>query len=118
LVFDGWFSQIKKRILPSAETVGLNSGSGVLILVPRFSILMIVSAVMIFSFWGFKAPRVSLSGWPNRSGKRNDRNSMQTEFFKRMDLASACKIEIYKAFTRGVLPVPFPIFHADEAVGY
>ena len=52
---------MKKRMFPSAETVGRSSGRFVLILEPRFSILMTVDSVMMFSFCGTRDP-VSASG--------------------------------------------------------
>ena len=52
---------MKNRVLPSADTVGLNSARSELILIPKFSILSIVEAVIILSFWGFN--KVSLEGW-------------------------------------------------------
>ena len=93
-VFSGWFWQIKKSILPSAEIVGLNSGSCVLIFSPRFSILMIVSEVMIFSFCGFNAPNVSEEGWANTCWTQVINEAIIISFFKGVDLASACKIAI------------------------
>ncbi len=62
-VFSGSFSTIKNNRFPSADTVGLNSARGVLMFGPKFSILMIVDAVIIFSFWGIKSPVVSAEGW-------------------------------------------------------
>jgi len=50
LVFIGSFSTIKNKRLPSADTVGRNSAKDVLIFGPKFSVLIIVEAVMIFSF--------------------------------------------------------------------
>ncbi len=60
-VFIGSFSTMKNNRFPSADTVGLNSDKDVLTLGPRFSILIIVDEVIIFSFWGIKAP-VSTDG--------------------------------------------------------
>ncbi len=58
------FYIVKRRHnkLPSAEMVGLSSGNSEFILIPKFSILIIVDEVMMFSFCCFKAP-VSLEGW-------------------------------------------------------
>ena len=53
LVLTGWFSQIKNKILPSADTVGRSSARSELILIPKFSILIIVEALIILSFWAF-----------------------------------------------------------------
>ena len=45
---------MKNNRSPSADIVGLNSASGVLISGPRFSSLMMVEEVMIFSFCGIR----------------------------------------------------------------
>ena len=63
LVLVGSFSQMKNNKLPSADTVGRNSGSLVLMLGPRFSILITVSALITFSFCAINGPVVSLEGW-------------------------------------------------------
>src|SRR5829696_1486198 len=62
LVLRGWFSQMKKRWLPSAEIVGLSSGNSEFIFQPRFSILMMVPSLIIFSFWAISFSSVSFGG--------------------------------------------------------
>ena len=59
-VLAGWFSQIKNSRLPSADTVGRNSGRSELMFVPKFSILIIVLLVMMLSYWAINLP-VSLA---------------------------------------------------------
>ena len=58
-VLAGWFWQIKNSRLPSADMVGLSSGKSELILMPRFSILTIVEAVMMLAAWGTNAIELS-----------------------------------------------------------
>ena len=53
---------MKKSLFPSGEIVGLNSGSSLFTLKPRFSILMIVLVVMTFSFCCFNVPEESFNG--------------------------------------------------------
>src|SRR5687767_5399853 len=59
-VLAGWFSQMKNNKLPSAEMVGRNSGRSELILMPRFSILMMVLESITSSDFGFNFSPVSL----------------------------------------------------------
>src|SRR6476620_10789218 len=63
LVLYGWFSQIKNKMLPSAEIVGLSSASSELMLTPRFSILRMVSGRMILSFCSLSTTVVSMLVW-------------------------------------------------------
>ena len=53
---------MKKRWLPSAEIVGLSSGNSEFIFQPRFSILMMVPSLIIFSFWAISFSSVSFGG--------------------------------------------------------
>src|SRR5918998_363500 len=85
-VLAGWFSQIKNKILPSADIVGLNSASSELIFFPIFSILMMVADVMIFSFWGFKLSKESLDGWAIALYKTVNRIKKRVVFFIESDL--------------------------------
>ena len=60
-VLRGLFSQMKNKRLPSADTVGRNSGYIVFTVFPKFSIFRMVPAVMIFSFCGISlAPDASV----------------------------------------------------------
>ena len=75
---------MKKSISPSAETVGLSSGKSELMLIPRFSTLIMVEEVMIFSFCCFRAP-VSCKGCAKElTNSRRAKGKMN--FFKRSDL--------------------------------
>jgi hypothetical protein len=88
-VLAGWFSQIKKRIFPSADTVGLSYGRSVLILGPMFSILIMVSALMIFSFWAISVPAVSFSGCAKAVFIQIKRIKKKLVFFKTVDFGKA-----------------------------
>ena len=80
---------MKKRILPSAETVGLSSGYCVLIFGPRFSILMIVSALITFSFWAISGPDVSCEGCAIAAIIQINRIKKRVAFFKAVDFGKA-----------------------------
>ncbi len=81
---------MKNRSVPSAETVGLNSGYFELTFGPRFSILMIVAAVIIFSFCAFKVPVVSpdasLGAWAVACCRAADKIRIGIAFFTELDL--------------------------------
>src|SRR5436190_18543151 len=89
LVLAGLFSQIKNRIFPSADTVGLSSARSVLIFGPIFSILMTVSALMIFSFWAIKVPEVSWRGCAKTVFIQVKRINRVMAFFKTVDFGKA-----------------------------
>jgi len=76
---------MKKRIFPSAETVGLSSARSLLILGPMFSILMMVSALMMFSFWAIRVPEVSFSGCAKAVLIQLKRIKKEMAFFKTVD---------------------------------
>ena len=77
---------MKKSKLPSAETVGLNSGNDVLILAPRFSTLTIVEAVMIFSFCATSFSEVSKEGCAFKMFIEKTRRINTVSLFKGQDL--------------------------------
>ena len=65
--------------------MGRNSARGVLILDPKFSILIIVEAVMIFSFCGIN-PRVSPAGCAVVNNMHACRIKKVMAFFKLLDI--------------------------------
>jgi hypothetical protein len=85
-VLYGWFWQMKNNKLPSAEMVGLSSGSSELMLTPKFSILMIVLDLMMFSFCCFRAPTVSIKGWAIAQYVHADIIKEKNIFFMGLDL--------------------------------
>ncbi len=84
---------MKNNKLPSAEIVGLNSGSSELMLMPKFSILIIVADVIIFSFCCFKAP-VSLDGWAFEKCKEAERINKKNIFFMGLDFLNNNTLKI------------------------
>lgn len=75
---------MKNKRLPSAETVGRSSASFELMLNPRFSILIIVEAVIIFSFCAIKP--VSLDGWAGTMYTMAHKMVAKRIFFMGLDL--------------------------------
>jgi len=84
-VFIGSFSTIKNNRFPSADTVGRNSAKAVLILAPKFSTLMIVDAVIIFSFCGMRWA-VSIAGWEKENRKKGSNIKREMIFLTVLDL--------------------------------
>ena len=80
---------MKKRILPSADTVGLNSGYCVFIFGPRFSILITVSALITFSFCGISAAEVSWEGCEIAAVIQLNRIKKRVALFKAVDFGKA-----------------------------
>ena len=87
LVFAGWFSQMKNKMLPSAETVGLSSAKSELTFTPKFSILRMVEAVMMLSFCGFKTIDVSMEVWPAACNMPMHKINKRLRVFTAKDLA-------------------------------
>src|SRR5207249_11675749 len=85
-VFMGSFSTIKNKRFPSADTVGLSSAKGVLIFGPKFSVLMIVDAVIMFSFCGIRLPEVSASGWAFENCPQTVKRKNRIGLFTTLDL--------------------------------
>ncbi len=72
---------MKNNKLPSAEMVGRNSARSELILNPKFSILIMVEAVIMFSFCAIKVAEVSLVNWPVADSMQTNRMKTQMAFF-------------------------------------
>ena len=77
---------MKNNRFPSAEIVGLNSGKSELILMPKFSILRIVAALMILSFWAFNTSEVSAESCAYEYSTQVDMRKNESNFFKTLDL--------------------------------
>ena len=68
--------------------MGRNSARGVLIFDPKFSILIIVEVVMIFSFCGIN-PRVSTACCADVNNMHACRIRKEMAFFKSLDIGNA-----------------------------
>ena len=76
-------------MLPSADTVGLNSGRSEFILPPRFSILRMVSASMILFFLAISFPTLSMDDCAGvLQYKNEERVKSEITFFNVLDLDS------------------------------
>src|SRR5690348_2790821 len=84
-VFSGLFSTMKKGRFPSAEIVGRSSARLVLMFGPRFSILMMVDALITFSFCAFSVPMVSIESWALDGCHAAKRKEYRNIFFKGSD---------------------------------
>ena len=67
--------------------VGLNSANSVLMLDPKFSILIMVEEVIIFTFCGTK-PNVSLDGWADAYCMHPDIIKKEMAFFTALDFGN------------------------------
>ena len=76
-------------MFPSADTVGRSSGYSVFTFGPRFSILIIVSALITFSFCAINLPVVSFSGCEMADFIPKQRINRKMVFFKAVDFGKS-----------------------------